>query len=149
VQADALIHWDAPKDQDYDSCDALSAVASTGIPRIVRVILSRHPNVNWSNPNGETALMNAVRDAAARTDKDRDFASVVQLLIAAGANVNLRNQSDQSAIMMVTQDAGIVRALLAAGAKDINRKAFGGTTRPMEVYDADVAQALLEGGADP
>ena len=149
--AGAPVHRDASKEQKYDyDCDALSAAASEGVPRIVQAILDRHPDVNWQNNSGGTALMLAARgDLATPRRTDRDFPAVVKMLISAGADVNLRDADGASAIMKVEGSGEIVKLLLAAGAKDINKTDWRGQTILFEVFDAQVAEALLEGGADP
>lgn len=147
--AGAPIHWVRQNNDDVD-CDVLTAAARSGQPRIVQLVLSQHPDLGWRGRDDETALMLAAqgRQTIGKPAAGVDYAAVAQLLIAAGADVNARNDSGESAIMRVG-DAGVVRVLLAAGAKDINRLGNGGQTALMQTYDPQVAQALLEGGADP
>jgi hypothetical protein len=145
LEAEAPIHW---PNKEYD-CDVLSAAAISGRVKIVQLVLSRHPDVNWQDTNGTTPLMNAVEGRIPEASAGRDDAAVTKILIAAGADVNLRDQSGKSAIMRALNSAGAVRALIAAGAKDINRRAQFGKTALMEIYDGNVAQAMLESGANP
>jgi ankyrin repeat protein len=148
TEARTPVHWDTTTGKDYDTGDALSMAALSGMPGIVRAILDRHPDVNWRNPVGTTPLMSAAAGYSDKMQRDRDFAAVVRMLIDAGADVNLRDEHGESAIMRV-QNPDAVRALLAAGATDINRSIFNGQTVLMRSFDPEVTQALLEGGADP
>jgi ankyrin repeat protein len=151
LAAGAPVHLNASKNNDLEyDCDALSAAAEAGVPRIVQAILSHHPDVNWQNDSGDTALMLAVPgDASEPPRPERDFPAIVKMLIGAGADVNLRDSQGRSAIMKVEESGEIVRMLVAAGAKDINRADWTGQTVLFSVFKAEVAQALLEGGADP
>lgn len=154
LDAGAPLVWDAPPQQDethWDPllpCDALAAAAAGGDPDVVSVVLARRPDINRIGPSGQTALMVAAQNTYSGGDVKRDYGAVVRLLIAAGADVNRRDNDGESAIMKV-HDAATVRALIAAGAKDINEPDRRGLTVLMTTYDADTAQALLESGADP
>ncbi|MGA7712184.1 MAG: hypothetical protein WCA81_09805, partial [Rhizomicrobium sp.] len=153
LAANASIHADAPKKSFESTCDALTTAAEWGVPSVVRAILARHPNVNWQSERGETALIAAAENAEKRPDRsDQDFGVVAQLLIDAGADVNIQGDgygTQGSALMQAHSDAALVRVLLKAGAKDINTPDSLGDTPLMNSYDPDVTQALLEGGADP
>jgi ankyrin repeat protein len=153
LAAEAPLAWNEPNtDQHWDrlqSCDALANAAAGGNAQVVRSILAHHPDVNRRDSNGRTALMQAAEGGFGGNEPVRDYRTVTQILIDAGADVNLRNENGESALMMVRSDAGIVRTLLKAGATDINAKNNRGETILMENYDASTAQALLEGGADP
>ena len=151
LDAGTPVHLDANDYGPYGTCDLLSAASTWSVPRILRAILNRRPDVNWQDQNGTTALMslagNAIMDKA--NHPDSDFAAGALLLIKAGAEVNLRNNSGASAIMMAHYDANLVHVLLAAGAKDINTPNGRGETPLMLTNDTNVALALLQSGADP
>jgi ankyrin repeat protein len=152
--AGAPVHAAPPNGSSDQTCDALSAAAPHGVPEVVRAILAHHPDVNWRDSGGYTALLAVATYARIREIRpDQDFGAVAQLLIDAGADVNMRDGREHgyssSALMIVNEDAGFVRALLKAGAKDVNARDFQDHTPLMNSFNPDVTQALLEGGADP
>ena len=90
-----------------------------------------------------TALEHAVRNA------NREM---VQLLLSSGANVNARNDSDESVLMMLDADAtsDLVWDLLNAGA-DVNLKDDDGNTALMRVATSnnlEALKALIDAGAE-
>eukprot|EP00743_Colponemidia_sp_Colp-15_P011141 GILK01012385.1.p1 GENE.GILK01012385.1~~GILK01012385.1.p1 ORF type:complete len:1648 (-),score=284.26 GILK01012385.1:18-4961(-) len=72
----------------------------------LQLFLQLGMNVNHQAANGGTVLMQAVAKVA----------SMVPLLLAAKADVNLEDDNGDTAVMLC-QDVGTVRSLLAAGAK--------------------------------
>jgi hypothetical protein len=91
---------------------------------------------------GTTALEHAVRNA------NREM---VQLLLAAGANVNAKNSGDETVLMMLDDDAtsDLVWDLLNSGA-DVNQKDSGGNTALMQVASTrnlEALKTLLDAGA--
>jgi ankyrin repeat protein len=89
----------------------LMAAASLGDERFVKLLIDHKANVNIGNRFGMTALMYA-----------RSFAAL-RMLIAAGASVNDKDLTGETALYFATQraDADAVRALLEAGA-NVNAK---------------------------
>jgi ankyrin repeat protein len=89
----------------------LMAAASLGDERFVKLFIGHKANVNIGNKFGMTALMYA-----------RSFAAL-RMLIAAGASVDDKNLTGETALYYATQraDADAVRALLEAGA-NVNAK---------------------------
>lgn len=89
----------------------LMAAASLGDERFVKLLIDHKANVNIGNRFGMTALMYA-----------RSFAAL-QALIAAGASINDKNLTGETALYYATQrtDVDAVRALLEAGA-NVNAK---------------------------
>jgi ankyrin repeat protein len=126
-----------------------------GFNALLRALQSKHDDVaevlvvrpeldvNAQGSNGITALMQYV----IRNDKNR-----IQNLLDRGANPNLRDDEQDTALHLAAQrgDIDIVRMLLAKEA-DVNAKnKLGGTPLMWAgVYGhEEVARALLEKGAD-
>jgi hypothetical protein len=100
-------------------------------------------DVNFRDKRSNTtALEHAVRNA------NREM---VQLLLSSGANVNARNDSGETVLMMLDADAtsDLVWDLLNAGA-DVNLKDDSGTTALMRnaaYNNLEVLKALIDAGA--
>lgn len=102
ASADALNkNWQTP----------LMAAACFGDEKLVKLLIDHKANVNIGNRFGMTALMYA-----------RSFAKV-RMLIAAGASVNDKNITGETALYYSTQraDPDAVKALIEAGA-NVNAK---------------------------
>ena len=148
--AGAPTHWAAGTGDRNYPCEALQTAARRGVPEIIQFILNEHPDVNATDESGTTALMELAGNDFVTTElKGQNFGEAARLLIAAGADVNARDQRGESAIMKAHYDPGLVRILLRSGATDINRLDALGRTPLMASTDPDVSQALLEAGADP
>jgi len=91
LEAGAPVHWDAPKGEESKNCDALMATASSGFVDFVRVVLGYHPDVNWRDRTGATALMRS------RNPK------VIEALLAAGADPWLVDKAGRNAFDIVSQ----------------------------------------------
>jgi uncharacterized protein len=139
---------DAGARADTTSVDgetALMAAARTGSVRAVTVLLERGaaPNAReqW---RGQTALMWAAA---------QKHAPIVRLLIAHGAEVDVRTTSGFSALLFAARsgDAASVGALVEAGA-DVNQTMKDGTSvLVVAITNAhyELAAWLLSKGADP
>jgi ankyrin repeat protein len=150
LDAGAPVHWDVPEGNEGYTCDALETAATWGIPEIVRLILDHHPDLNFRGPEGNTDLMYAAQNAQAKPERPgQDFEQTARLLIAAGADVNAKDASGETALMKAHSNRGLVTALLRAGANRINAKDGFGRTPLMNSYDPGVTEVLLEAGADP
>jgi hypothetical protein len=115
------------------------------INAIVSFLKKPNIEVNWRNMgDGWTVLIEAT---------DRNLIGVIRLLIAAGADVNARTNSEFTALI-IASDHGrieIVRLLLAAGA-NVNMKNKNGLTALMNASirgHTKIVEALLAAGADP
>ena len=120
----------------------LHQAISRGDLATVQALLARGTDVD-ERDNGETALI-----VAAHTRYD-----IVQVLLAAGSNVNAENPYGRTALMAAASrgNRDIVQSLLAAGA-DVNRKDHQGHTALIfaaMIGHPSIAQILLAKGADP
>ncbi|MGH9929818.1 MAG: ankyrin repeat domain-containing protein [Pyrinomonadaceae bacterium] len=101
-------------------------------------------DVNLRDPRtNTTALEHAVRNA------NREM---VQLLLSSGANVNLKNSSGETVLMMLDDDAtsDLMWDLINAGAK-VNVKDASGNTALMQAATAnnlEALKALIDAGAE-
>jgi hypothetical protein len=101
-------------------------------------------DVNLRDPRSNTtALEHAVRNA------NREM---VQLLLASGAAVNLKNSSDETVLMMFDEDAtsDLMWDLINAGAK-VNHKDESGNTalmRAASTNNQEALKALIDAGAE-
>jgi ankyrin repeat protein len=140
----------------------LMAAARGGSPAIVELLIGHGANVNARDECGRTALMCAVAtdlgdvELFMRYDEDamariRDVAAA---LIAAGADVRLRDDSGMAALDIVARRTAdfldVARLLIATGA-DVHEHAGDGRT-PLSSASVMrrtlVAAALLEAGAE-
>jgi ankyrin repeat protein len=74
-----------------DGKTALMLAAETGWTKGVEILLSAKAEPNKTGPNGDTALLLAVRNGA--------DAGVITLLINGGANINARNDDGDTALL--------------------------------------------------
>ena len=90
---------------------------------ITKALLDRGVDVNYRDDGGSTILMQATV---------KGLASVVKMLLKKGANVNDKNEYDETALIIATKGDGsnylqIMRMLLDNGA-DVNAKTHSGDT---------------------
>jgi ankyrin repeat protein len=123
---------------------ALSIAAQSGLDAVVELLLSLGAQVDIPREaDGDTALMGA----AARGSR-----SIVQQLIANGANVNAQNEAGDTALMMAArrQAFPVVSLLLRSGAA-VNIANYRGVTPLMAAAaagDIYTVKALLAFGAN-
>ena len=109
----------------------------------VRKLLGEGVDVNVLDKNTDST---ALSEAVALGDLE-----LVQTLLGAGADINMRNSTGGTALMRLDEDgtAELVRVLIDAGAK-INLKDEAGESALMvaaSLEKADVLQALIDAGA--
>ena len=119
----------AGADVNAGSRPALYVAAMVGNLDVVRALLAAKPDLDWRDPMvGTTALMQAIapwRDNfPGRLPFPRGRWDIAQLLVEAGANVNVMSKTGVTALMLVAEESSprslaMVQALLAAHA-DIN-----------------------------
>lgn len=103
-----------------NGCTALMYAASYGHRTVVQALLDAgaDPNIFSDSDNGLGERMTALMEAAGSFfAKNRH--EIVKLLIAAGADVNLKGEGGQTALMCAVNYVESVKALIAAGA-DVN-----------------------------
>jgi ankyrin repeat protein len=118
----------ARADLNAGSIPALYYAVAGGNLEVVRALLAAKPDLNWRDPMlGTTTLMlalaplnNVVPNQLPRSGRW----DIAQLLVEAGANVNLTSKAGVTALMLVAQESSprslaMVQVLLAAHA-DIN-----------------------------
>jgi ankyrin repeat protein len=126
-----------------DGTSALMAATLFGNGRMVEVLLEHRADANRSGPLGTTALMWALPDIAK-----------VRLLLARGANVNGRSETERTALLVAASYPGTVdllRLLLDNGA-DLRAQDRGGATAlslAVRSADSDVVRFLVDRGLDP
>ena len=107
---------------------------------IAKALIAAGANVNATNKDGDTALM----DGALFRNPE-----IVKVLIAAGADVNAKDGRDKT-VLMHSKDNKITEMLIAAGA-DVNAKdKYGYTALMYAVANGypEIVKALLAAGAD-
>lgn len=129
--------------------DLIYATSKGDLAR-VRDLLARGAKVNARGPHGSTALEYAVRRFRASEER------MIEVLIAAGANVNLANESGDTPLMEATYSGGrLVELLLGAGA-EVNARSKDGRTALIHAVQAlgvglgsiEDVKALIREGAE-
>ena len=108
----------------------------------LKALLSQGININATDYDGETALMEAA---------DERNSEVVRVLIANGANVNAANEDGETALMIAADEgrAETVRLLIEAGA-NVNARDEDGETaldKAIDERNHKVAELLRAAGA--
>ena len=132
-----------PSSAQTDDISPLLKAVLFGDARTVQRQLEHGADPNQSGPGGTTPLMWAVPDL----DK-------VRLLLAHGANVNARSETDRTALLVAAsypQTVPLLHLLLDHGA-DLRVQDRGGATAlglAVRSADVDVVRFLVERGLDP
>jgi ankyrin repeat protein len=106
--------------------------------------LRYHPLINAQDFNGNSALSRFVSSCESPT---ADFEGIFELLIAAGADVNLKNDQGWTPIFNACFNDRAVGLLAKAGA-DLSLKDKFGKTALMHCVTPDFAKAMIAEGAD-
>ena len=133
---------DNPNDRDT----VLISAASRCKKEAVEETLRYHPHVNARDFNGNSALSRFLSSCTHATT-GADIEGTFELLVAAGANANLKNDQGQTPIFSACWDGGAVALLAQAGA-DLNARDANGQTALMHCVTPDFAQAMIAAGAD-
>jgi uncharacterized protein len=168
-----------PNVQDaVDGRTALISAAARGDLEVVKLLLSRHANLNVKDKRGYTALSHAIEamyeDVAdvllSQPDLDpnsrglngstalityvwRDRKDAVQKLLDHGADVNAQDADGDTALHGVAQTGNVevLKMLLAKGANTNTKNRQGGTPLMWAAAygNVQIARSLLDHGADP
>lgn len=124
--------------------NVLIYAAMSGNPEMIKEILRYHPQLEGRDSAGETALF----AAGEYRNKDKDGARVecVRLLVAAGADVNARD-NDGNTPLHKTFLTDVEEELLELGA-DVNARNNDGETPIFTTYDEAAIPLLIKYGAD-
>jgi len=121
VAVELILAGADPSLTDNDRLTPLMAAAWNCHLDVATLLLERKANVNASNSNGDTALMNAAQSC--------DDGKMVALLLRAGASVNSRDKKGDTALTTAAfygNELAVIE-LVAAGA-DVNAKTVAGET---------------------
>jgi ankyrin repeat protein len=129
---------------------ALGAAVESGRIEFVQALLHAGADPNFRSPGGRAALISG-RMALMSLDADAT-PEIVRLLVASGAQVNLKDNDGNSALHSAATVAKVevLRALLEAGAVVNARNGVGITALMCAAQHgrADIVKALLWAGAD-
>jgi ankyrin repeat protein len=129
----------------------LQSAAWNGHPEFVAIALKHHADVKRPNADGKP-LMFTIADPRILDDKEfagdakRDFAEVVNQLVAAGADPNARDK-ERNTPLHDSSNADVALALVKAGA-DPNARNARGETPLFNEFWTDVKIVLIRAGAD-
>ncbi|HEY2178565.1 MAG TPA: DUF6438 domain-containing protein [Caulobacteraceae bacterium] len=128
---------------------ALRSAAGACDPGLVGEILALRPNVNAGGAGGSTALMIAAGCAAAASGSGLESAGpkVIDLLIAAGADVRAVDDHQDTALHRV-QDPAAVGVLLRGGAR-LEARNDKDRTPLLTAGSENISLTLLDAGANP
>ena len=133
----------SPNIVDADGTPALMAATLFGDASLVKLLLERGADPNRTGVGGTTALMWAVPNL-----------EKVRLLLAHGANVNARSETDRTAFLVAAsypRTADVLRLLLERGADLRAQDRASATALALAVRSADVevVRFLVDRGLDP
>jgi ankyrin repeat protein len=132
-----------PNVKDPDGIPALMSATLFANADVVEILLKRGADPNLTGPGGATALMWAATDIAK-----------VRSLLAHGAAVNARSETERTALLVAASypgTVGVLQVLLDRGA-DIRAEDRGGSTAltlAIRSSSIDVVRFLVRKGLDP
>jgi ankyrin repeat protein len=110
----------------------------------VQELLRYHPEIDAQDYNGNSALARMLESCALST---ADVDGMFELLVSAGANVNLKNHQGQTPLFSACFNPRAVSLLVAAGA-DLNVQDKNRQTALMHCVTPQFAKAMIAAGAD-
>jgi ankyrin repeat protein len=148
--------------KNVEQFSALIFAAQYGFPEIVSLLLDHDANPNTRNQYGTTAIFEAVEarnlcffDIGLATESSPecnqsqfDFFDIVQKLLDADADPNVKDNGGASALFFATHDPEIAELLLSNGA-DANLRNNQGETALMDSDNPEFVKVLLNHKADP
>ncbi len=108
------------------------------VDRVREIFLGFSQGINSTDAKGNTQLHNAIQD---------NESEVIDILIANGAQVNAKNNNDNTPLHYAGKSQEITALLINKGA-DVNAKNNQGITPLHNVRQAEVATILIAHGAD-
>jgi uncharacterized protein len=132
-----------------DEGNALMEAAKGGHAETMKLLLAAGADVKAVHRTGEQVLMMAARQRSYRTPPVEPNTEMVGLLLAHGADPNVKGEWGETALMFANT-AARVKLLVAKGA-DVEAKDKDGRTALMKAAtrgDVGVAGALVESGAN-
>jgi len=109
AKAERLLESINPNHKLGGTAPLLVVAASTGQPPIVKMLLDKGADANATDPDGETALMSAVRSGNLE---------VVTMLLDKGANIQAKDKKGATAFKMLDRYLKIRELLLKRGAAE-------------------------------
>jgi ankyrin repeat protein len=131
-----------PDDGD-DRGTVLMAAARSGKLDVIEEILKYHPDIGKKDLAGRTALQHYVGQGK----KSADTEQIIQELVAAGADVNTRDNQGENLLFSACYNIKTVKPLVHAGA-DLNTTNNNGFTAIMMCTRPDFINAMIDAGAD-
>lgn len=144
-------------DSDRDGDTALMAAAAAGNPESIRLLLDHGASVNARNRRRQTALLSAatgddgfgIGELGRRGPEVPDAlihrSAVVRMLLQAGADVNARGWTGETALFTLEDDA--LKELLRSHANLEARDEYGETAL-IETVSGRIAELLVNAGAN-
>lgn len=130
-------------EDDSDHSTVLMAAVRSGNSDVVREILTYHPDLKAVDFRGDNVIASRLRLGNNFSDPKR----IIELLVAAGVDVNEGNENNESAIFAACFDPRAVKPLGAAGA-NLNAKNRVGNTALMECDDPEFTKQMIEAEAN-
>lgn len=123
------------------------AAACSGVPAVLQSILKYRPDISARGFDGRTALIAAVESWQRDEREPVDRLEVVRLLMAAGSEVDARDDKGDTALIKNAWNPAIAILLIQHGA-DVNASNNEGWTPLFSASTAELTRALLQHGAD-
>ena len=130
-------------EDDSDHSTVLMAAARSGNADVVREILKHHPDLEAIDFSGDNVIASRLRLGKNLSDPKR----IIEVLVAAGVDVNERNENSETAIFAACFDPRAVKPLAAAGA-NLNAKNGVGSTVLMTCDDSEFVRQMIQAGAN-